>query len=263
MSYEAKYQKYKQKYLELKQQYQMLSETMEQSVQQPQFGGADVETQTEMINLTETPTEAQVEQQPQSGGFLGLFKKNKQQPEKEQPAPVVDTVQTIQLSDTPVDETNNVQQQGGALSPAPFVPSNPVVAGTPGCVGNVNPVPQVNNPLIPQAPRAVGAPVTNNKYSVEMDDMREDNTTTDIATSQDGGDYNMEQPAMEQPAMEHPQMEQDGGNTEMTNTEDIEKLFSQLGGNLSELGDSSSIFSSSSSMEDMSDLDSSVSISDI
>jgi hypothetical protein len=226
MSFEQKYRKYKQKYLELKQQYSDLQSSVEQnggffnteSFQEP--------VTTEQLNLTATPQQfngqktPQIENAQQQGGFLDkIFSKN-----VEEASNTVTTTQDISLSDTP-------QNGGTQLSPAPVNPTPaPVVAGTPNCAGNVNPLP---NTTVPSVEPGTGY---NQKY---MADMLSDDTTTDMADSV-----------------------QNGGNTEseITNTEDIEKLFSQLGGNLSELNDSSSVLSSSSSSL-LSDSDENISIS--
>lgn len=244
MSFEQKYRKYKQKYLELKQQYSDLQSSVEQNAQQ---NGGFFNTEsfqepvtTEQLNLTATPqqfngknitqqVEQQVEQQvQQEGGFLSkIFGKSTEEASNTLTQTDMATTQDISLSDTP-------QNGGTQLSPAPVTPNpTPVVAGTPNCAGNVNPVP---NTTVPSVQPGTGY---NQKY---MADMLSDDTTTDMADSV-----------------------QNGGNTEseITNTEDIEKLFSQLGGNLSELNDSSSVLSSSSSLLSDSDENISISVSDL
>jgi hypothetical protein len=274
MSFEQKYRKYKQKYLELKQQYSDLQSSIEQnggffnteSFQEPvtteqlnltttpqQFnGGYDnnpqldkkkeeeensgpfikKNTENSLINDINSPSGQQVEQpqQPaqQEGGFLSkIFGKNTEEASNTLTQTDMATTQDISLSDTP-------QNGGTQLSPAPVSPTPaPVVAGTPNCAGNVNPVP---NTTVPSVQPGTGY---NQKY---MADMLSDDTTTDMGNSV-----------------------QNGGNTEseITNTEDIEKLFSQLGGNLSELNDSSSVLSSSSSLLSDSDENISISVSDL
>ena len=264
MSFEQKYRKYKQKYLELKQQYSDLQSSVEQNVQQ---NGGFFNTEsfqepvtTEQLNLTATPQQfngknvtqqveqpAQLEQQQveqqqveqqqveqpvqqvqQEGGFLSkIFGKSAEQASNTLTQTEMTTTQDISLSDTP-------QNGGTQLSPAPVTANPaPVVAGTPNCAGNVNPVP---NTTVPSVEPGTGY---NQKY---MADMLSDDTTTDMGNSV-----------------------QNGGNTEseITNTEDIEKLFSQLGGNLSELNDSSSVLSSSSSLLSDSDENISISVSDL
>jgi hypothetical protein len=244
MSFEQKYRKYKQKYLELKQQYSDLQSSVEQNVQQ---NGGFFTTEsfqepvtTEQLNLTTTPQQfngknitQQVEQQveqpvQQEGGFLNkIFGKSVEQASNTLTQTEMTTTQDISLSDTP-------QNGGTQLAPAPVTANPaPVVAGTPNCAGNVNPVP---NTTVPSVEPGTGY---NQKY---MADMLSDDTTTDMGNSV-----------------------QNGGNTEseITNTEDIEKLFSQLGGNLSELNDSSSVLSSSSSLLSDSDENISISVSDL
>ncbi len=128
----------------------------------------------------------------------------------------------FQLTDTPTEELKG----GSALAMADFTITPPLAS----CAGQVNPMPNVDVPLPVAAPVAapVVAPVvaTQNKNFVGGEDAEELNTTTDLS--------------------------------EIQNTEDIAKLFSQFGGKHKKDLNSSSSSSTTSASEsdDLSDSDS-------
>lgn len=185
MSYEQKYLKYKQKYQELK---KMLS------------GGAhNLETENygdiADFSLTDTPTN--FEQPKQKGG-----------------ADEMEVENDFNLTETPTFADQHNQSGGSALVMADYIPSAPLTS----CPGQVNPMPNVNVPIV--AP-AVTPVVVNNKNYVEAEEL---NTTTDLS--------------------------------EIQNTEDIAKLFGQFGGKHKDSSSSSSSSTSSSESSDFSDSDS-------
>lgn len=125
------------------------------------------------------------------------------------------------LTDTPTEE----QKGGSTLAMADFVTTPPLES----CAGQVNPIPNVEVPL-PTVPQTLGAPfepalapVNNNLVGGGDEEI---NTTTDLS--------------------------------EIQNTEDIAKLFSQFGGkHRKDLGSSSSSSTTSDSEStDISDSDS-------
>ncbi len=175
MSYEQKYLKYKQKYQELKKN---LS------------GGAhNLETENYVdvadFSLTDTPT--YFEQPKQTGGSDNI-----------------EVEKDFSLTDTPTFAEQQNQHGGSPLVMADYTPSAPLTS----CPGQVNPMPNVNVPIV--SPPI--APVINNKNYVEAEEL---NTTTDLS--------------------------------EIQNTEDIAKLFGQFGGKHNDSSSSSSSSSSDSS----------------
>ena len=249
MSYEQKYLKYKQKYIDLKNKLRetmgseqvdtiMLTDTPNngaptQTVEQTGAGILDTIT----MLLSDTPT------QENSTGNEVVEQVAEQVAEQE----VEQTEQELALTETPV-----LEQTGGwnVSDAAPVANLGSGVPNTVNCPGNVNVQPSTVVPVMDQGsdvvvPPAVEAPAVEAPV--------------------------VEAPTVEAPTVEAPVasdatqrknlVERDEATTtdlsEIRNTADIEKIFSQLGGHEKDVLDStssSSIFSSDSLSESDSDL---------
>jgi hypothetical protein len=209
---------FEQKYLKYKQKYQELKKL----VGEGNVNKLETETYNDVseFNLTDTPTAFELPKQ--SGGA-----------ETEEVE--------FNLSDTPI-ETQEEQKGGAPLVPFDYTPSAPLTS----CAGQVNPMPDVNVPMTggadlmpadytppvplsscagqvnPQPNVNVPGVVTQNKNLVNNEE--ELNTTTDLS--------------------------------EIQNTEDIAKLFNQLGGNHKHGHSSSSSSSTDTSDSEISTSDS-------
>ena len=242
MSYEQKYLKYKQKYLDLKQEYELLTET--NNIQNQNGGNIS---KTEQYLLTETPSFNNIlhnttQNQYQSGGNMNNIEQ---------------TEQHIVLSDTPtfshqtqtqtqtqiggnmmgqpiesfeIDLDDLYKQQGG-MAPFKFSGST--------CTGHVN-SPTTRVPT--QTTTLASATQTTHVPTTLAPTTQTTLAPTTLAPTQLGGSENI---------------------NEITNTEDIEQLFQQLGGNLNDLNTETTGVLGTSSVSDSSELNISLSISDL
>jgi len=232
MSYEQKYLKYKQKYIDLKIK---LRDTI----------GTE---QADTILLSDTPVIGKVEQTgaglletismllsdtPTQENSTGNTVVEQVSSEKEQVDQQVEQDVDLALTETPV-----IQQTGGwnIANASPVSNLGSGVPNTANCPGNVNVQPSTVVPVMPQGgdivvPPAVQAPV--------------------VAAPV------VEAPVVPAPATQRKNLSnnEDGTTTDLSeirNTTDIEKIFSQLGGHEKDVLDStssSSIFSSDSFSE--------------
>ena len=267
MSYEQKYLKYKQKYLELKKQLEMNGggETITN----------DISVNTESVfNLSETPV-------GQTGGFLGLFKSKNEPQEEPQEEPQQESQEPeteLNLTETPVvanEKISNEAEVGNQkiyteinLGPESNM-KNVVLSDTPtneqsgGFFGSLGtgPAPSSNNAPCPgtQNPVPVGAVGSDTMANAEAAAAAEraaaeaaERAAVEAAAVESVQPATVES-AVQPAPVESPQQatsKYSVGNSEVNNTEDIERLFSQLGGNYTDLVDdsSSSIFSTESDL---------------
>ncbi len=207
MSYEQKYLKYKQKYQELK---KLLGKNVSE---------LETEKYTEMpdFNLSDTPT-GTIDASKMHGGA-----------EVEE----TDAIE-FDLSDTPTGTIVG----GSALVAAPYVPSTPLAS----CVGQVNPMPNVNVPMAQEG----GSALVASPYV----------PSTPLASC--AGQVNP-MPNVNVPmAMQNKNLINNEDNateiSEIQNTEDIAKLFSQYGGKHKDSSSSESSKSSSTTSSTDSDI---------
>lgn len=273
--------------MSLTEQY-LLTETPSFNTFVPQKGGnLNTMTQTEQMILSDTPTfntqqGGNMMGQPiesfeldldnlhnQRGGYEVPEENNQNNNENENDpfpferqedvVPGENVDRNAQLEDPLADFANNLNNQNGGMAPfklsgssctghvnGPTVPTTPVptsiaVPQVPAQLTTPPPVPTTVAPTT-QAPTTM-APTTSAPTTVAPTTM----APTTVA-----------------PTTVAPEVPQTGGSeniNEITNTEDIEKLFEQLGGNLNDL-DSSDVLGSSSNAS-VDELDSSLSISDL
>ena len=289
MSYEQKYLKYKQKYLELKKQLEMnggaLSTTNDISVNtesvlnlsetpRQQTGGflglfkdsqstPSVETE---LNLTETPGAPAAPAPADESVPAPAPEQSNQKMYTEVNLGPESNMKNVVLSDTPTQE-----QVGAGFFNGLFDNAAPAPApqGNQDCVGTQNPVPEgvVGSETMAAAQEAAAE---------EAARVAAEQAAAEQAAAEEAARVAAEQAAAEQAAAQAAAPVEAApveaapveaapveaapatskysvGNSEVNNTEDIEKLFSQLGGNYSELNDlvdasSSSIFSTESDL---------------